>query len=227
MNQLSIDILEVLKQHDIERKDMYNQLNMSLMEIQYSLWETISLSPYVFYMFKDTVYYNFEVCRNLEEPFLGKSNIATYGKYYPNLMFNIDIDGFMEAEYVKGFVEELEDIEQRFNKKIVVADMDGDYNFDWNINGDNSTKIIFYDKINEKPSKYGYKVSGNKYSGVLDITGTEIISHEDTILCPIYKVDEDREYKLLQNLLQSLISVAKKALENDKGIQFNLNDYNF
>lgn len=226
MNQLSIDILDIIRQHDIKRKDIYNQLSISLMEIQYSLWETISLSPYVFYMFKDTVYYNFEVCRDLDEKFLGKSNISKYGSYYPNLMFNIDIDGFMEAEYINDFISELEDIEQRFNKKILIADMDENSDFEWTINGNDSTKIIFYDKINEKPSKYGYK-SNNKYSNILDVTGKNIVSNENIILCPIYKIDEEREYKLLQNLLQSLISTAKKALSQKKGIQFNLNDYNF
>ena len=73
--------------------------------------------------------------------------------------------------------------------------------------------------------KYGFY--NNSYSNILDSTGNNMKYDDNIVLCSIQPVDMYREYNILTQTLDSLYNVLNDALQNNKGVYVDLNDYEY
>ena len=112
------------------------------------------------------------------------------------------------------------------DKELKSVTLFSEKDFDWKIDGPNSTKMIVYDS-NENPQKYGYHASGRHYTGIIGNDGKQIVIEEDIVLCAINDIDQNRELPLVKSTLNNLLSKSKEALDNKKGIYLNMNEYNY
>ena len=94
-------------------------------------------------------------------------------------------------------------------------------NFDWVIDGDNSSDIIVYNSKNESPRKFGYHSSGRKYTGIYNNDGEQIVIDENYILCEVCELDRIRLLNTFKTTIDLIISKIKNAIEYEKIVKFN------
>lgn len=225
MNTISKQIIEILSKNDIDEKDYLNSLSNIYEDIKFSLWKEITIAPNILSFIRSLCFYNFEHKVNCPEH--GNCNIQYYGSKYNVLMFEIQ-DGYISKDKVKDFINELEDILKNIknDKDLKAANLYADFDFDWRIDDKNSTRMIVFDS-NENPQKYGYHASGRNYTGIYGKDGKQIVIDQNIVLCSIEDIDKNRELPLVKSTITNLLSKSKEALDSNKGIFINMNNYNY
>lgn len=223
--KISKQIVEILSNNDIKEDKFLEEIAIIYEDIKFSLWKEIVIAPNIFNFIKSLCFYNFEHKINNKD--FGKTDIRHYGSKYNILMYEIN-DGYIRSDLVGNFIKELEDILKNIenDKELKSVTLFSEKDFDWKIDGPNSTKMIVYDS-NENPQKYGYHASGRNYTGIIGNDGKQIVIEEDIVLCAISDIDKNRELPLVKSILNNLLSKSKEALDNKKGIYLNMNDYNY
>lgn len=223
--EISKQIVEILSNNGIKEDKFLEEIAIIYEDIKFSLWKEIIIAPNIFNFIKSLCFYNFEHKINSKD--FGKTDIRYYGSKYNVLMYEIN-DGYIRSDLVGNFIKELEDILKNIenDKELKSVTLFSEKDFDWKIDGPNSTKMIVYDS-NENPQKYGYHASGRNYTGIIGNDGKQIVIEEDIVLCAISDIDQNRELPLVKSTLNNLLSKSKEALDNKKGIYLNMNDYNY
>lgn len=219
MSDITNKILNVLKEYGIAMENIPTELYKIQQEIDEILWERIVISPTVFYRLKDTIFFNFEHLDHHEE-ITGKTNLKYFGTKYPVFLMGTGTC-YINNEYIKLILEELNDIKSKWNGQLYSAHLYSKVNFDWIIGDENPSQMIVYNKDkNESPSKYGYYNNefNNNYGQIYGADGNVIKKNQNTILCSIQKMDMYREYNLLTQTLDNLYNVIKLANEKNKGV---------
>jgi hypothetical protein len=211
------EICNILK--DINPIDALNILEESKENIINMNWINFNISKGIFYTFKDTVYYNFEHLNNSSINF-GKFKFNNFGTTFPKLMFSFNSDNIINKNELTLLLEELKILEGKWNKQIYIANLL--FN---NVEISKDSDIIIYDKNSQTPQAWGYK--SNVYSPILDSYGDKINNKNNTILCPVRKIDEYSEYPLLLNCLKDLKKYCEMAIKENKGLLINFEDCNF
>lgn len=226
MSNLSNEVLEVLLKNDIKPEDINTELFKIQQEINEILWETINMSPTIFYKLKDTIFFNFEHLMYHDEV-TGRFNLKHYGTKYPAFLLATS-SNYISAEYVSLIIQELEDIKSKWNNQIYAAHLHSKQEFDWIIGDENPSTLIIYNKDNESPSKYGYyNNNDNNYSKIYNIEGDLIKKNNNVILCAINKIDIYREYNLLTQTIDRLYNSLIKAKNSNKGVYLDFDNYNY
>lgn len=219
MSDIANKILNIFKEHGIAMENIPTELYKIQQEIDELLWERIVISPTVFYKLKDTIFFNFEHLDHHDEV-TGKTNLKYFGTKYPVLLMGTG-NCYINNEYVKLILEELNDIKSKWNSQIYSAHLHSKIDFDWIIGDNNPSLMIVYNKDkNESPSKYGYYSNefNNSYGQIYGADGNIIKKSQNTVLCAIKKIDMYREYNLLTQTLDNLYYVIKSASDNNKGV---------
>jgi len=224
MSELSNKILKLFEENEIPQNEISQTLLNIQNEIEFQLWEKITISPIVFYKLKDTVFYNFEYCFYNDNQ-TGKTDLKTYGKNYPVLMYYFNNSEHITKENVEKLKDELEDIRKKWNQNIFLANLYTKVDFDWKVGEDDPSKLIIYNKVGETPMTYGYY--NNTHSNIYDTNGQFIKYDENIVLCSIEKMDLYREYNLLTQTLDNLYNTIQRAFENGKGLSIDFDGYDY
>lgn len=228
MSELSDKIFNILIDANIKHEDMLDEIHSIHKEITFKLWEKFSISSVIFYMLKDTIFYNFEHLGNHEEK-SGKTNMKSYGSKYPVLMYNVGNSSYVLKEHLPQLLIELNDITAKWNSDILIADLTAKNEFDWIGGEENPSSMIVYNKETENPSKYGYFANMDYlYDNFLyDSNGQKLKKEDDIVLCSIKKMDLYREYNSLTNTLNVLTNTVKSAINLNKGLLLDFENYNY
>lgn len=219
MSDISNKILKILKEYGISMEDIPTELYKIQQEIDGILWEKLVISPTVFYKLKDTIFFNFEHSEHTDN-LTGKTSLKYFGTKYPGFLMGTGTC-YINNEYSKLILEELEDIKSKWNNQIYIAHLHSKVDFDWIIGDDNPSTMIVYNKDNESPSKYGYynnDLNGNSYGKIYGIDGNVIKRNQNIVLCAIKKIDLYREYSLLTQALDNLHNTIRNAVRYNKGV---------
>ena len=224
MSNLSEEIYNILLNNNISKEDMVLTLENIKNEIDRKLWEKINVSPLIFFKLKDTVFYNFEYCNYNNEP-KGKTTLRDFGRNYPIFMLNFNTSTYIDNEYLNDLKNEIEDIKQKWNPNIYTANIYTKSEFEWIVGEENPSTLIIYENKVETPMKYGYY--NNSYSNILDATGNNIKMNDNVVLCSIQQIDMYREYNSLTQMLDNLYNSINIALQYNKGLYIELDNYNY
>ncbi len=224
MSDISNKVYDLLVSQNIKKEDMIDTLENIKSEIDIKLWEKISISPLIFFKLKDTIFYNFEYC-HYNNSRTGKTTLRDYGRDYPTFMFNFNSSTYIPYDEVVELLDEINDIKEKWNPNICVANIYAKTDFSWNVGEDNHLSLIIYDAKNETPMKYGYY--NNSYSGIVDGFGNNIKHADNVVLCSIQQMDMYREYNILTQVLYDLANTLNIAFQNKKGVFVELNDYKY
>lgn len=227
MNDLSTKVYELLKENNISNSEMLDTLSTIYKDLEISLWETINISPMMFYSLKDIVWYNLEHVPKGGET-NGVSSLRYLGTAFPHLIYACNENDVITCEEAQGLLNELDEISLKWNTNWKFVSLYTKSSNGWK-GGDNPSKIIIYDAKAESPSKFGYNSS---YGSIVDSRGNKIAKHDlDTVLCAIdISIGEYVNSQILFNLIIKLKEVCKKSLKNKRDIkvifeQYNLNNY--
>ena len=225
MNTISKQIIETLSKNGIKEEDYLNSLENIYNDIKFSLWKEIVISPDILNFIRSLCFYNFE--HKINCPGCGNFNIQYYGSKYNILMFEIQ-NCYIDRNKIESFIIEIENILNNLkeDKDIKAANLFAEFDFDWKIDGKNSTQMIVYDE-KENPQKYGYHAYGRNYTGIYGKDGKKIVIDQNIVLCSIDDIDKNRELPLVKITITNLLSKSKEALDSNKGIFINMNNYNY
>lgn len=228
MENLSDKILNILLENNIPPEDIDQELNKILIDINTKLWKKINISKYLFFNFKDTVFYNFEHLKcNPSQP-RGKTNMRYYGEKFPILMYQTGGSVYMKKDLLKDLINELKMVLSEWNENIYIANLSSTSDFLWIGGNENPSDLIIYNEEHENPKKY-INGSSNAFhsTSIVDKDGNKLKQKNEYILCSIKKIDEFKEYNLLTNVLNTIYYAAISANENNKGLLFDFEDYDY
>lgn len=226
MSDLSNKILNILLKNGIKPEDVSLELYKIGQEINETLWETVTISPTVFYRLKDTIFLNFEhlICN---DNVTGRFNLKNYGTKFPAFLL-ATTNNYINKEYIEVILKELDDVKKQWNCQIYAANLYSKQDFDWIIGDENPSTLIIYNKDNESPAKYGYyNNSSGKYGQIYGADGNILKKDNNVVLCAINKIDIYREYNLLTQTLESLYNVFNSAKKQNKGVFLDFDNYNY
>ena len=221
MNDISSKIYNLMLENNIKEEQIVSYLKNVIDDINISKYENIDINADMFYNLRNDIFFNYEFLdMDFNKSYSGKSKITTYGTKLPIIMFDI----YDECTFKKNLKELLNEFETvskviddfKFNVRLF-----SEQNFDWVIDGDNSSDIIVYNSKNESPRKFGYHSSGRKYTGIYNNDGEQIVINENYILCEVCELDRIRLLNTFKTTIDLIISKIKNAIEYEKIVKFN------
>lgn len=227
MDTLTSKILKLLRDENIPDRDIRDHITRIAEEIDNQLWEKITISPTLLYNLMDTIWYNLEHVTGGGNT-KGLDNLRLLGSKYPTFMFTANNDIYVDSDKVELLLLELEDISKKWSNDWTFVQLFTKSQEGWNAGKDNPSPVIIYDpNKGESPVKLGYKNSLN--SGVLDSFGNYInTSQHETVLCAIEtKLGSYGREPLMRGLLERLIEICRRAIENKKGVMLDFETYDY
>lgn len=226
MNDLSKKVYNQLIKNGIKEEDIIECLNGIIDDINLSKYETIEIQTELFYNLRNDIFFNYEFLNmEFDKEFSGVSNISNFGKVFNNFMFNI-FDTATFKEDLTKLLDELLLISKNLDNFKYDVRIFAEQNFDWTIDGENSSKMIVYKNKYESPRKYGYTSSGRKYTGIFDDNGNQIVLEDNYILCAVDEIDRIRLLQSFKGCIDIIISKIKKAEKYNKIVKFSFVDSN-
>ena len=197
VNTISKQIIETLSKNGIKEEDYLNSLENIYNDIKFSLWKEIVISPDILNFIRSLCFYNFE--HKINCPGCGNFNIQYYGSKYNILMFEIQ-NCYVDRNKIESFIMEIESILNNLkeDKDIKAANLFAEFDFDWKIDGKNSTQMIVYDE-KENPQKYGYHASGKNYTGIYGKDGKQIVIEQEIVDNYCTEAFIEKEYSKILN----------------------------
>jgi hypothetical protein len=216
MNDLSKAVLEILEKNNVSKQNILETLSLIYRDMELELWETITVSPPIFYGLKDLIWYNMEHLPSGGEA-RGISNLRFLGTKFPNFIYCCNDNNIIELANISGLLLEIETIIQTWNKDWWFATLFTKSSEGWQ-GGENPSKVIIYDSRTETPTKYGYNT---KYNNIFDVKGESIKKYDfDTVLCELdVPIGEFANGQILYNLLFQLRETCKRAIRNKRDIK--------
>ena len=222
---ISKQILDLLTQNGIGQDEMEQVLSNVSKDIQLMLWTKTPVSLPLLYNLKDVIWYNLEhLPLGGEEK--GKSTLKWMGSVFPNFIFSDSL--LIPNEKVQSILNELEKIRNLWSNEWYFVTLKSKTD-NWSGGLNNPSNVIIYDSTTERPSKYGYNPRIRNTNSILDSYGNPLgISDDETVLCAIEsKLGSYGQEPLMRNLVESLISSCKKALNFNKGVMLDVESYNY
>ena len=216
MNDLSKEVLEIFEKNNIPKNSILETLSIIYRDLQLELWETITISPSVFYNLKDLVWYNLEHVKSGGE-LKGVSNLRFLGTKFPNFIYCCNDSNLIEFKNISQLLDEVEDIIQSWDKnwKSVTLFTKGDIGWQ---GGVNPSPVIIYENNVESPTKYGYN---SRYNNIVDAQGNSIKKYDfNTVLCSLdVPIGEYANGQILYNMIFQLRETCKRAIRNERDIR--------
>lgn len=227
MEDLTNKILKLLREENVQDRDIRSKMSIITDDIEHILWEKITISFPLLCNLMDTVWYNLEHVVGGGKT-KGLDNLRLLGSKYPTLMYTANNDMYVDTDKIQPLLIELEDISNKWSNDWTLVQLFTKSQEGWNGGNDNPSPVVIYDpSAGESPSRLGYK--SNTTFGLLDSKGNELApSQHETVLCSIEtKLGTYDKEPLMRSLLSKLIETCKKAIKNNKGIAFDYETYNY
>lgn len=222
---ISKQILDLLTQNGIGHDEIEQVLSNVSKDIELMLWTKAPVSLPLLYNLKDVVWYNLEhLPLGGEEK--GRSTLKWMGSVFPNFIFSDSL--LIPNEKVQSMLDELEQIRNFWSNEWYFVSLKSKTET-WKGGLEDPSNVIIYDSLSERPSKYGYNPHSRNSNIILDSYGNPINnSDSEVVLCAIEsKLGSYGKEPLMRNLIESLISACKKALNFDKGVMLDVESYNY
>jgi hypothetical protein len=217
---LTQEVVDLLNDNDVKNDEILDKLSLIYEDIEKNLWESIEISPAIFYNLKDVVWYNLEHIPN-DGVQKGGTTLEFLGTKYPNFIYCCNESDIIKKDNLPSLLEEIEEIIAKWDKNWRFASLFTRSTQSWKGGrNDEPSKVIIYDANSESPSQYGYN---KQYSTIVDSKGDSIKKYGiNTVLCSLGEtIGQYTQGKILYNVLIKVREKCKDAIRNKKGLKFN------
>ena len=224
MTDLTKKIIKLLNDNGITNENIIDELNLTISEIESTMWEQIIINPILLYSLKDVIWYNYEHIPNGGIEY-GLSNLKHLGTVCPNLINFGNESMFFDLKDIPHLLEELNDISSKWNSKWKIANLYAKSYENWKYGETNPSNVIIHNQ-NESPSNYGYNQT---YGPIVGLNGEQIKKVSDnTILCQLSdNIGEYAQGTILFQLLTQIKYICNKSINNGKSIKINFEHYEY